>query len=537
MEKLFARGWMPIRRSDDDNESQDGRTTTGHFVVTRVGASWVPVLAGFHRILRPGGRVALFEYDHELIENSPEDMAASMRKINKYAAMPTNGRSHPGVFKGMLEEAGFVDIVVRDYSENIRPMARLFFILAIIPYIFVRLLGLERYFINTIAGVESYRGKGRWRYVAITASKPGEPLESPKTRSHLVLQTPDVEVQAIFALRVLVLEFRNKFPGQAGLAAAVLETDRLVRFGIGVAVVGGLLRGHEAESTERRVDERDAKSGHWRTSGAEGLMKPVLGRARWRGKARQLHLQSPSPICRVHTPSPTSSVTSIMILRSLLASLVATAHFSLSAPIEDVDILGPDDIELIPGPGLPSLESLGLTAAQIYNMTVAEHPYLTGTPTVNRRDVLPVIPRAPSAQFCSNEWHVNRLLTGVCETFLKTLNTTMCTVHNYTCTSMCQAQTKNRTSFVQVTGISTAPNPEVSNNPDPDNDPVNFPGLDTSSYCSDVALAVVDIRERCTDFVTGTDGNLIKGGMQYANGNGYFCVSLISEVDPYCHAP
>lgn len=161
------------------DESLDGVYTMETFVHATEPEA---VLGGFYRLLRPGGRVALFEYDHELIDDAPEDMAASMRKINQYAAMPTNDRSHPGVFKGMLEDAGFVDVVVRDYSQNIRPMARLFFILAIVPYFFVRLLRLERYFINTIAGVESYRGEGRWRYVAITATKPGGPLEPSKSR-------------------------------------------------------------------------------------------------------------------------------------------------------------------------------------------------------------------------------------------------------------------------------------------------------------------------------------------------------------------
>lgn len=82
----------------------------------------------------------------------------------------------------MLEDAGFENVIVRDYSENIKPMTRLFFVLAIIPYIFIRLLGLERYFINTTAGVESYRGHGHCRYVAISASKPGGPIEPAKTR-------------------------------------------------------------------------------------------------------------------------------------------------------------------------------------------------------------------------------------------------------------------------------------------------------------------------------------------------------------------
>ncbi|KAI0836606.1 S-adenosyl-L-methionine-dependent methyltransferase [Hypoxylon sp. FL0890] len=140
------------------------------------------VLSNFYRILRPGGRLVMFEYDHNTLEGSPHDIAASMMKVNKYAAMPTNAISHPGVFKQMLEDSGFKDIVVRDYSDNIRPMTRIFFLLAIIPYFIVRILGLERYFINTVAGVESYRGHGHWHYVAISATKPGSTIEAPKSK-------------------------------------------------------------------------------------------------------------------------------------------------------------------------------------------------------------------------------------------------------------------------------------------------------------------------------------------------------------------
>ena len=139
------------------------------------------VLAGFFRVLKPGGRVALFEYDHDFVDESPEGLAASMRKINKYAAMPTYDKSHPGVFKKMLEDAGFEDVIVRDLSENVRPMARLFFALGIIPFLFIRLFGLERFFINTVAGVEMYRGRDRWRFVGISATKPGGPLDVDRT--------------------------------------------------------------------------------------------------------------------------------------------------------------------------------------------------------------------------------------------------------------------------------------------------------------------------------------------------------------------
>ncbi len=97
------------------------------------------VLAGFYRILRPGGRLALFEYDHVLEddESAPQELAESMKQINTYAAMPTNTRSTPGRYKQWLEDAGFQDVVVRDYSENIRPMLRLFWLLALVPFFFI----------------------------------------------------------------------------------------------------------------------------------------------------------------------------------------------------------------------------------------------------------------------------------------------------------------------------------------------------------------------------------------------------------------
>ena len=159
------------------SESFDGVYTMETFVHATDTAT---VLAGFYRVLRPGGHLSMFEYDHDLVDDSA--VAAAMREVNDHAAMPTNDVSHPGVFRRMLEEAGFVDIVEKDYSENIKPMTRLFYLVAYIPLVVITLLGLRRYFVNTVAGVESYRGRDRWRYVVLAAKKPGGPLEVAKAR-------------------------------------------------------------------------------------------------------------------------------------------------------------------------------------------------------------------------------------------------------------------------------------------------------------------------------------------------------------------
>jgi ubiquinone/menaquinone biosynthesis C-methylase UbiE len=151
------------------DESLDGVYTVETFVhATNAKA----VLREFLRVLRPGGSIALYEYDHEEIKTAPSDLQVSMEKINQYAAMPANQSFTTGVLDAFIKDAGFEKVVVKDLSANIRPMLWLFFLLAYIPYLFVVFFGLEKYFINTVAGVQSYRGRKLWRYIAATARKP-----------------------------------------------------------------------------------------------------------------------------------------------------------------------------------------------------------------------------------------------------------------------------------------------------------------------------------------------------------------------------
>ncbi|GAO19155.1 uncharacterized protein UV8b_03416 [Ustilaginoidea virens] len=140
-------------------------------------------LRGYYRVLQPGGRLAMHEYDHdyESDEAIGKTLAKLMREVSDYGAMPTWQRARRGYYRQLLEDAGFVDITEHDYSENVRPMLRLFWLLAAIPYYFVVLLRLEKYFVNTIGGARGYYAQKYWRYVAISARKPqAEEEASPK---------------------------------------------------------------------------------------------------------------------------------------------------------------------------------------------------------------------------------------------------------------------------------------------------------------------------------------------------------------------
>ena len=134
-------------------------------------------LREFFRVLKPGGRIALYEYDHiraSAQNSSYKRLATALDHINTLAAMPANARFQEGVLQGMLEDTGFQDVKVHDLSVNVKPMARLFFVVAYIPYLIFVFLGLQAWFVNTMAGVEGYRAlsRGFWRYTAVTARKP-----------------------------------------------------------------------------------------------------------------------------------------------------------------------------------------------------------------------------------------------------------------------------------------------------------------------------------------------------------------------------
>lgn len=174
LEKAVSAQLMDYHHLDRlDNESFEGVYT----METLVHATDPErALGEFYRVLKPGGSIALYEYDHPDRNSKPisEDMAESLRQINKKASMPANEMFTQGTLQRMLEEKGFQEVVVRDLSENVRPMARLFFLVGFIPWLIICFLGLQAWFANTQAGVEGYRAlkSGLERYVAVTAKKP-----------------------------------------------------------------------------------------------------------------------------------------------------------------------------------------------------------------------------------------------------------------------------------------------------------------------------------------------------------------------------
>ncbi|KAK9358391.1 S-adenosyl-L-methionine-dependent methyltransferase [Lipomyces starkeyi] len=178
-------GTVTVRKMDYhhldgfDDESFDGVYTMETFV-----HATDPEAAAreFFRVLKPGGSIALYEYDHVDLNVVPDKALTYMKEVNKYAAMPALEQFGPGVIQRILEDVGFQEVVVKDLTINVTPMLRLFFVMAYVPYLFIRLLGLEAWFVNTVAGVLAYRQRHLGRYVAVSGRKPSDGREGKNTQ-------------------------------------------------------------------------------------------------------------------------------------------------------------------------------------------------------------------------------------------------------------------------------------------------------------------------------------------------------------------
>ncbi|WP_208870211.1 class I SAM-dependent methyltransferase [Streptomyces monomycini] len=129
------------------------------------------VLEQFHRVLKPGGRLVMFEYAREAATRMPAPAAEVFRELNDWAAMPSFQRFTYGTLERLTAEAGFSVRGVEDISRSMWPMLRCFAVIGALPGAGFQAARLRRHSVNTLSAVEFWRHRNFWRYEIHTADK------------------------------------------------------------------------------------------------------------------------------------------------------------------------------------------------------------------------------------------------------------------------------------------------------------------------------------------------------------------------------
>lgn len=129
-------------------------------------------LREFYRVLKPGGKLVMFEYSRDADYVMSPKAAKDFADMNRLAAMPAFQQLNHGVLEEYLQKAGFKDTQTEDITMHMMPMVKVFAYVAFVPVALLSLFGLRHKLVNGMSGVILWKHRKHFRYNVYIATKP-----------------------------------------------------------------------------------------------------------------------------------------------------------------------------------------------------------------------------------------------------------------------------------------------------------------------------------------------------------------------------
>lgn len=136
-------------------------------------------LKEFLRVLKPGGKLVLFEYSMPAQRDLGEAEREVFTAINEGSAMYSFPEFENGRFGELLTAAGFDFGGAEDIRYRIAPMLRQMAVICWLPYQVAKLISRESRYVNAKAAVEFYRLRELMHYNVVVGFKPAVQGEGP----------------------------------------------------------------------------------------------------------------------------------------------------------------------------------------------------------------------------------------------------------------------------------------------------------------------------------------------------------------------
>ena len=113
-------------------------------------------LKEFYRVLKPGGRLVLFEYSRSSPDEFNKREEKMLQIINDGSSMTSLKTLYHDAMVRELKKEKYKIISEEDITSNVLPSMKRLYVYAKLPYKLINFFSLHRYFVNTTAAIEFY---------------------------------------------------------------------------------------------------------------------------------------------------------------------------------------------------------------------------------------------------------------------------------------------------------------------------------------------------------------------------------------------